>query len=92
MKNVSYGIIMFVIIFLWSSNIILLNTISKREKEYAGKRKISQDIIRNYEKVVLEYDDIVDLEKIRRELLAKGFKQTRDIIYFEVEKDNAPDK
>ncbi|MGL4252682.1 MAG: hypothetical protein ACRCU6_01325 [Fusobacteriaceae bacterium] len=92
MKNISYGIMGFVIIALWTSNILLLNTISKKEREYTSKKKINQEVQKEYEKTVLEYDEIVDLEKIREEMLGKGFKQTRDIIYFQVEKKNTPDK
>lgn len=92
MKNISYAIAGIVVISLWTSNIFLLNTISKKEKEYAGKKKINQEIQKEYEKIVLEYDEIVDLEKIRGDMLEKGFKQTRDIIYFQVEKKNTPEK
>ncbi|MGL5578946.1 MAG: hypothetical protein ACRDB7_07595, partial [Fusobacteriaceae bacterium] len=65
---------------------------SKKEREYTSKKKINQEVQKEYEKTVLEYDEIVDLEKIREEMLGKGFKQTRDIIYFQVEKKNTPDK
>ncbi|MGL4402311.1 MAG: hypothetical protein ACRCTS_01025 [Fusobacteriaceae bacterium] len=92
MKNMSYVITGVLVIALWTSNIFLLNTISEKEKEYAKKKKINQEIHKEYEKIVLEYDEIVDLEKIRAEMLAKGFKQTRDIVYFQVENKNIPEK
>lgn len=92
MKNTSYTIIFLMVVALWTSNIFLLNTISKKEKEYSDKMKVYQETQKRYEEIVLQYDSIVDLEKIKDEMLKKGFKQTRDIIYFKVEKNNSLEK
>lgn len=88
MKNFSYAIIGFMVISIWTVNIFLLNSISRKEKEYNDKRKISQELQKEHENIILQYDASVDLEKIREEMIKKGFKQARDrdIIYFRLEK------
>lgn len=85
MKNVSSFIMIFMVIALWTCNIFLLNSLSTKEKEFNAKKRIFQEIHKNYESIVLQYDSIVDLGKIREEMLKKGFRPTREINYFKVE-------
>lgn len=85
MKNVSAFIIILMVIALWTCNIFLLNSLSTKEKEFNTKRRTFQEIHRSYESIVLQYDAIVDLGKIREEMLKKGFRRAGKVNYFEIE-------
>lgn len=86
MKNFKYIVILGTVLGLWGWNTYLLNSISRKEKGINLKQKELVELSKKYDEKIMEYDAAVDLEAIRREMLKKGFKPTREIIWFDADK------
>lgn len=76
------------ILSLWGINNKHLNEVSKKEKFLQEKEIQLQAVLKKYDNKIIEYDKVVDLEKIRKELEEKGLKRTRYVEYFQVDSDD----
>ncbi|MGL5124157.1 MAG: hypothetical protein ACRC6K_08435 [Fusobacteriaceae bacterium] len=84
-----YKIVIIVVIvvigILWGTNNIQLNNVIEKGKILKEKEKEFENILRIHDAKIMEYDSMMDFEKIKLELEKKGLKSTRNIEYFEVE-------
>ncbi|MGL6064308.1 MAG: hypothetical protein ACRC0S_04430 [Fusobacteriaceae bacterium] len=84
-----YKIIVMILIIaigtLWGANNIQLNNVIEKGKILKIKEKELEETLRIHDSKIMEYDTMMDFEKIKQELEKKGLKSTRKIEYFEVE-------
>ncbi|MGL4687885.1 MAG: hypothetical protein ACRCVS_04275 [Fusobacteriaceae bacterium] len=84
-----YKIIVMILIIaigtLWGANNIQLNNVIEKGKILKIKEKELEEVLRIHDAKIMEYDSMMDFEKIKLELEEKGLKSSRKIEYFEVE-------
>ena len=71
----------FCILGIWLFNVKTLREVTSLEKEL----KIANDNLEELDKKIMFYDSKLDLDKIRRDMEAKGMKVSDEVIYFEIE-------
>lgn len=73
------------ILGIWIVHGGLLVKVSKNEIEIKAKKKELENFLKELEKKELEYDAIVDLEKIEDEMKKKGMTISKEINFFKIE-------
>lgn len=84
MKIIHIVILAGFLLLSWGSNNYFLNKVSESDKLLNQKEKDLDVITRQYDSLMMEYDKVMDLEKIRKSLEKDGMKTTREINYFKI--------
>ena len=70
---------------IWLFNIKTLREVTSLEKELKVANENLEKLEKELDKKIMYYDANLDLDKIRRDMEAKGMKVSDEIIYFEIE-------
>ena len=70
---------------IWLFNVKTLREVTSLEKELKVANENLEKLEKELDKKIMYYDANLDLDKIRREMEAKGMKVSDEIIYFEIE-------
>ena len=69
------------VVFIWLFNIQTLREVTELEKQL----KAANETLEELDKEIIYYDSKLDLDKIKRDMEAKGMKVTEEVVYFEIE-------
>lgn len=81
------GILIF-IVATWATNSVYLNKVSQSEKLLAVKEREVETLSRKYDSLIIEYDNTIDLGKIKKTLEKQGMKVSREVNYFKISENN----
>ncbi|MGL5055269.1 MAG: hypothetical protein ACRC54_06270 [Fusobacteriaceae bacterium] len=81
------GILMF-IVATWATNSVYLNKVSQSEKLLAVKEREVETLSRKYDSLIIEYDNTIDLGKIKKTLEKQGMQVSREVNYFKISENN----
>jgi len=70
---------------IWLFNVKTLREVTSLEKELKVANENLEKLEKELDKKIMYYDANLDLDKIRRDMEAKGMKVSDEIIYFEIE-------
>ena len=70
---------------IWLFNVKTLREVTSLEKELKVANENLEKLEKELDKKIMYYDANLDLDKIRREMEAKGMKVSDEVIYFEIE-------
>lgn len=84
MKKKSVISVIFIVGVLGTNN-YFLNEVSKKEKLLVKKEKELEAIAKIHEEKSFNYENSIDLEKIKEEFEQKGMKSTRQMEYFKAQ-------
>jgi len=70
---------------IWLFNIKTLREVTSLEKELKVANENLEKLEKELDKKIMYYDANLDLDKIRRDMEAKGMKVSDEVIYFEIE-------
>ena len=70
------------ILFIWLFNVKTLREVTSLEKEL---KVANENLEKELDKKIMYYDANLDLDKIRRDMEAKGMKVSDEVVYFEIE-------
>lgn len=70
---------------IWLFNVKTLREVTSLEKELKVANENLEKLEKELDKKIMYYDANLDLDKIRRDMEAKGMKVSDEVIYFEVE-------
>ena len=70
---------------IWLFNVKTLREVTSLEKELKVANKNLEKLEKELDKKIMYYDANLDLDKIRRDMEAKGMKVSDEVIYFEIE-------
>ena len=70
---------------IWLFNVKTLREVTSLEKELKVANEILEKLEKELDKKIMYYDANLDLDKIRRDMEAKGMKVSDEVIYFEIE-------
>ena len=70
---------------IWLFNVKTLREVTSLEKELKVANENLEKLEKELDKKILYYDANLDLDKIRRDMEAKGMKVSDEVIYFEIE-------
>ena len=70
---------------IWLFNVKTLREVTSLEKELKVANENLEELEKELDKKIMFYDSKLDLDKIRRDMEAKGMKVSDEIIYFEIE-------
>ena len=70
---------------IWLFNVKTLREVTSLEKELKIANENLENLEKELDKKIMYYDANLDLDKIRREMEAKGMKVSDEVIYFEIE-------
>ena len=73
------------IISIWLFNVKTLREVTSLEKELKIANENLENLEKELDKKIMFYDSKLDLDKIRRDMEAKGMKVSDEVIYFEIE-------
>ena len=73
------------VVFIWLFNIQTLREVTSLEKELKIANENLENLEKELDKKIMFYDSKLDLDKIRRDMEAKGMKVSDEVIYFEIE-------
>ena len=76
------------VIATWASNSIYLNKVSTSEKQLIAKEKEVEALSRQHDSIIIQYDNTIDMEKIKNTLEKQGMKVSRDVNYFKITENN----
>ena len=70
---------------IWLFNVKTLREVTSLEKELKIANENLENLEKELDKKIMYYDANLDLDKIRREMEAKGMKVSDEVVYFEIE-------
>ena len=70
---------------IWLFNVKTLREVTSLEKELKVANENLEKLEKELDKKIMYYDANLDLDKIRRDMEAKGMKVSVEVIYFEIE-------
>ena len=70
---------------IWLFNVKTLREVTSLEKELKVANENLEKLGKELDKKIMYYDANLDLDKIRRDMEAKGMKVSDEVIYFEIE-------
>lgn len=73
------------VVFIWLFNIQTLREVTELEKQLKTANETLEELDKDLDKKIIYYDSKLDLDKIKRDMEAKGMKVTEEVIYFEIE-------
>ena len=73
------------VVFIWLFNIQTLREVTELEKQLKAANETLEELDKDLEKKIIYYDSKLDLDKIKRDMEAKGMKVTEEVVYFEIE-------
>lgn len=73
------------ILGIWLFNVKTLREVTSLEKELKMANENLEELEKELDKKIMYYDANLNLDKIRREMEAKGMKVSDEIVYFEIE-------
>ena len=73
------------VVFIWLFNIQTLREVTELEKQLKAANETLEELDKDLDKKIIYYDSKLDLDKIKRDMEAKGMKVTEDVVYFEIE-------
>ena len=73
------------IVVIWLFNVKTLREVTSLEKELKIANENLENLEKELDKKIMYYDANLDLDKIRRDMEAKGMKVSDEVIYFEIE-------
>ena len=72
-------------VFIWLFNIQTLREVTELEKQLKAANETLEELDKDLDKKIIYYDSKLDLDKIKRDMEAKGMKVTEEVVYFEIE-------
>ena len=73
------------VVFIWLFNIQTLREVTELEKTLKAANETLEELDKDLDKKIIYYDSKLDLDKIKRDMEAKGMKVTEEVVYFEIE-------
>ena len=73
------------VVFIWLFNIQTLREVTELEKQLKTANETLEELDKDLDKKIIYYDSKLDLDKIKRNMEAKGMKVTEEVVYFEIE-------
>ena len=73
------------VVFIWLFNIQTLREVTELEKQLKAANETLEELDKDLDKKIIYYDSKLDLDKIKRDMEAKGMKVTEEVVYFENE-------
>ena len=73
------------VVFIWLFNIQTLREVTELEKQLKAANESLEELDKDLDKKIIYYDSKLDLDKIKRDMEAKGMKVTEEVVYFEIE-------
>lgn len=73
------------VVFIWLFNIQTLREVTELEKQLKAANETLEELDKDLDKKIVYYDSKLDLDKIKRDMEAKGMKVTEEVVYFEIE-------
>ena len=73
------------VIFIWLFNIQTLREVTELEKQLKTANETLEELDKDLDKKIIYYDSKLDLDKIKRDMEAKGMKVSDEVVYFEIE-------
>ena len=73
------------IVVIWLFNVKTLREVTSLEKELKIANENLEELEKELDKKIMFYDSKLDLDKIRKDMEAKGMKVSDEVIYFEIE-------
>ena len=73
------------ILVIWLFNVKTLREVTSLEKELKIANENLEELEKELDKKIMFYDSKLDLDKIRKDMEAKGMKVSDEVIYFEIE-------
>ena len=73
------------VVFIWLFNIKTLREVTELEKQMKTANETLEELDKDLDKKIIYYDSKLDLDKIKRDMEAKGMKVTEEVVYFEIE-------
>ena len=73
------------VVFIWLFNIQTLREVTELEKQLKIANETLEELDKDLDKKIIYYDSKLDLDKIKRDMEAKGMKVTEEVVYFEIE-------
>ena len=73
------------VVFIWLFNIQTLREVTELEKQLKAATETLEELDKDLDKKIIYYDSKLDLDKIKRDMEAKGMKVTEEVVYFEIE-------
>lgn len=73
------------VVFIWLFNIKTLREVTELEKQLKTANETLEELDKDLDKKIIYYDSKLDLDKIKRDMEAKGMKVSDEVIYFEIE-------
>ena len=70
---------------IWLFNVKTLREVTSLEKELKIANENLEKLEKELDKKIMYYDANLDLDKIRRDMEAKGMKVSDEVVYFEIE-------
>ena len=70
---------------IWLFNVKTLREVTSLEKELKIANDNLEELEKELDKKIMFYDSKLDLDKIRKDMEAKGMKVSDEVIYFEIE-------
>ena len=70
---------------IWLFNVKTLREVTSLEKELKVANENLEELEKELDKKIMFYDAKLDLDKIRKDMEAKGMKVSDEVIYFEIE-------
>ena len=73
------------VVFIGLFNIQTLREVTELEKQLKAANETLEELDKDLDKKIIYYDCKLDLDKIKRDMEAKGMKVTEEVVYFEIE-------
>ena len=73
------------VVFIWLFNIQTLREVTELEKQLKTANETLEELDKDLDKKIIYYDSKLDLDKIKRDMEAKGMKVTEEVVCFEIE-------
>ena len=73
------------VVFIWLFNIQTLREVTELDKQLKAANETLEELDKDLDKKIIYYDSKLDLDKIKRDMEAKGMKVTEEVVYFEIE-------
>ena len=73
------------VVFIWLFNIQTLREVTELEKQLKAANETLEELDKDLDKKIIYYDSKLDLDKIKRDMEAKGMKVTEEVVYFQIE-------
>jgi len=73
------------VVSIWLFNIQTLREVTELEKQLKTANETLEELDKDLDKKIIYYDSKLDLDKIKRDMEAKGMKVTEEVVYFEIE-------